>query len=657
MSIRCLQPGCSGAIEDGYCNECGLAPVGGRHASAHVSANDPGTELLAPSPRTDAPSVAASSETPRSVTTGSAPSRQLVALPAAHVVSALDALISNPEVAEDRRFCSRCDAAVGRSDGERPGRLEGFCPSCGQRYSFMPKLSPGDVVGGQYEVAGCLAHGGLGWVYLAKDRHLDDKLVVLKGLLDTGDEHAAAAAIAERQFLVEVEHPDIVRVHNFVEHAGDSYLVMEYVTGSSVRALLEARRRANGGTDDPLAPAQALALTAAILPAIGHLHDIGLAYCDFKPDNLMRTKSGVKLIDLGGAYRMVDHRGPVYGTPGFQAPEVPRTGPTVESDIHTVGRTLAVMFGERYGDAGPASDSLSRLVARATAADPTRRFRSASSMVCQVEGVLRQTIVTGGDAVPPTPSDLFTGERPGAVDRPDWHVLPVPLVDTADPAARFLAALGAIDSEHLLQQLANAPEQTIEVRLRSVRALLRAARFDEARSELSAIASKVPNDWRVAWYRGVAAFADGALTDAQLMFETLRDELPGESAVLLADAMARELGGRDGAGDRYQLVSLVDPSFTAASFGLARCQLASNDVDGAVAALGRVLDSSPAHVAAQRGAIRLTLGLDAPRHRITADDVAACERAVIALRCNESERLELEVDVMTVAMEIAIGVA
>ena len=53
--------------------------------------------------------------------------------------------------------------ARGRSQGDREGRPEGFCAKCGTAYSFTPKLKAGDLVAGQYLVAGALAHGGLGW--------------------------------------------------------------------------------------------------------------------------------------------------------------------------------------------------------------------------------------------------------------------------------------------------------------------------------------------------------------------------------------------------------------------------------------------------------------------------------------------------------------
>ena len=206
-------------------------------------------------------------------------------------------------VPEDRRTCPSCGSPVGRSRDGRPGRTEGFCPTCRNPFSFTPKLQAGDVVGGQYVVAGAIAHGGLGWIYAARDRNVSDRWVVLKGLLNSGDPDALAAAIAERQFLAQVEHPLIVEIYNFVTHEGAGYIVMEYVGGTSLKQLLKDRMQAAGGAYDPLPVDQAIAFVIEVLPAFQYLHDLNLVYCDFKPDNLIQVGDAVKLIDLGGVRR------------------------------------------------------------------------------------------------------------------------------------------------------------------------------------------------------------------------------------------------------------------------------------------------------------------------------------------------------------------
>ena len=104
------------------------------------------------------------------------------------------------------------------------------------------------LVGGQYEVAGCLAHGGMGWIYLARDRNVNGRWVVLKGLLNSGDPDAFRAAVAEKQYLAEVEHPLIVEIYNFVTAPdGASYIVMEYVGGTSLNDLVKQRSQQQGG--------------------------------------------------------------------------------------------------------------------------------------------------------------------------------------------------------------------------------------------------------------------------------------------------------------------------------------------------------------------------------------------------------------------------
>jgi serine/threonine-protein kinase PknG len=523
-------------------------------------------------------------------------------------------VLDDPRVPEDRRHCANCDSPVGRSHDGNPGRTEGFCRQCGHAFSFRPKLAAGDIVADQYEVAGCLAHGGLGWIYLAKDKNVVDRWVVLKGLLNTGDDDARTAALAERRFLAEVEHPNIVKIYNFVEHQDDGYIVMEFVDGTSLRDMLQERRAANGGAPDPLPVTQAIAYVLEILPAVGHLHDLGLLFCDFKPDNVMQCASSLKLIDLGGVYSVENPASAIFGTVGYQAPEIAQTGPTVASDLFTVARTLAVLctnfraYQTTYRHTLPdptensvlaAHESLYAFLQRATAANPDDRFQSADEMHAQLLGILREIVATETGTPAPGPSTLFTSEQRADHDAPDWRALPAPIVAADDPAAGFLATVAAGAPAITLDALRRAPEHTVEVDLRIARTLLEAGSSQEASEVLDAIDAIDPWEWRTHWYRGLDRLVQGDPQAATPYFQRVYRELPGELAAKLGLAVAAESSGNiTEAVHWYDIVSRTDPSMTSACFGLARCRLALDDREGALAAFDRVPDRSNAHVAA-----------------------------------------------------------
>ncbi|MGV9939519.1 tetratricopeptide repeat protein [Streptomyces sp. NPDC003401] len=488
----CQRPGCEGSYEDVgggelYCDTCGLAPVvaSGAPPSAGGVVGSPPTGVTrngrgvtggsaagggtagggtaGGGSRSSARSARTSSQSSRSrrsvsgrlsrslsgaaggrsvsvrgsgSTSGSSGRARLgaglVSVPQVPRPDPRAMVLDDPQVPERKRFCSRadCGAPVGRARGEREGRTEGFCTKCGHPYSFVPKLRGGDVVHGQYEVAGCLAHGGLGWVYLAVDRAVSDRWVVLKGLLDTGDQDAMAAAISERRFLAEIEHANIVRIYNFVEHLDqrtgslDGYIVMEYVGGKSLKEIANARRTPDGRRD-PLPVEQACAFGIEALEALGHLHGRNLLYCDFKVDNALQTEDQLKLIDMGAVRRMDDDESAIYGTVGYQAPEVAEVGPSVASDLYTVGRTLAVLtfdfqgYTTAFADRLPDPDSIEvfhryesfyRFLVRATDPDPARRFASAQEMAEQLTGVLREVVSLQSGRARPALSTLFGPE-------------------------------------------------------------------------------------------------------------------------------------------------------------------------------------------------------------------------------------------------------
>ncbi len=635
----CGQPGCGGKILDGYCDVCGSPADAVPGAPAAASSGSSATSAMA-GPGEAQPlsggegSVATSASRVQSAaigsrragSTGTGATRRtrtgsqrmraarlgagLTSVPPAPPVDAAKAIMANPQVPEDRRSCAKCGHAVGRSIDGKPGRSEGFCPQCGSQFSFTPKLQPGDLVAGQYEVAGALAHGGLGWIYLARDRNVSNRWVVLKGLLNSGDPDALAAAIAEQQFLAQVEHPLIVEIYNFVTHEGAGYIVMEYVGGKSLKQILKQRMKDNNGAYDPLPVDQALAYILELLPAFQYLHDLGLVYCDFKPDNMIQVGDAMKLIDLGGVRRVDDQESAIYGTVGYQAPEVAEVGPTVASDIYTIGRTLVVLCMEFRGYQGtylhslpPVAstplfsqyDSLYWLIAKCCAPDAADRFASVDELRTQVLGVLREVVARGrkGTATTSSASVLF---EPLATARPivGWDQLPELREDTTDPQFGWLSTIGADDPQQRLRDLNGAPEDSAEVWLARCRAALEMKDPAAARSYAGKLLADDPWEWRALWVEGLAATQVEDWETAKASFNAVYQQVPGELAPKLALAFACERGGLpEVAEGLYQTCAATDAAYVApAAFGLARVRAGRRDTTGAVAALDLVPTTS-----------------------------------------------------------------
>ena len=631
---RCTQPGCTGTIVDGYCDVCGSpaepasesaaedqAPISAGGAvsaitrgSSRLQSTALGSQRVADNGSKITKRVRSGSQRLRSARLGAG----LTRVPPAPMIDAAQAIMKNPQVPEEKRNCANCGAPVGRSRDGQPGRAEGFCPKCGTAFSFTPKLQPGDLVANQYEVAGCLAHGGLGWIYLAKDHNVSDRWVVLKGLLNTGDKDALAVAIVEKQFLAQVEHPLIVEIYNFVTHEDAGYIVMEYVGGTSLKQILKDRMRANNGKFDPLPVDQALAYILEILPAFSYLHDLGLIYCDFKPDNLIQVGDAVKLIDLGGVRRIDDQESAIYGTVGYQAPEVAQVGPTVASDIYTIGRTCVVLMTEFRGyqtkyvanlppvDETPlfaAHDSLYRLLSKACAADPADRFASVDEFRVQLLGVLREVVAqkTPGTALTSAASVLF--EAPAITSEAlEWHQLPALRVDTSDPQYAWLSNISVEDPEKRLDQLRDAPVATAEVRLAQAHAALELRRRDVVEQIVNDMLIEDPWEWRAVWVAGLSALDAGDFASAQSSFNAVYGQVPGELAPKLALALACERGGQGVIAEGlYQTCASTDANYVAAAaFGMARIRAARGDVLGAVQALDLVPSTSRSYPEARR---------------------------------------------------------
>ncbi|MCW5983326.1 MAG: protein kinase [Bryobacteraceae bacterium] len=164
-------------------------------------------------------------------------------------------------------------------------------------------LSAGSHLG-PYEILELLGTGGMGEVFKARDTRLD-RLVAIK----VSREEFTERFQREARLVASLNHPHICTLYD----VGSNYLVMEYVEGKPVRG--------------PLPVKDVLRYGAQVASALDHAHRKGVVHRDLKPDNILLTKSGVKLLDFGLAKRFgpddptITIAGAVMGTPAYMAPE------------------------------------------------------------------------------------------------------------------------------------------------------------------------------------------------------------------------------------------------------------------------------------------------------------------------------------------------
>jgi serine/threonine protein kinase/TolB-like protein len=178
----------------------------------------------------------------------------------------------------------------------------------------------GKLFAGRYEIQALIGRGGMGSVYLAYDRAVDD-LVALK-TLDVQDEDDIAVERFRREVRLarRVTHRNAARTFDLGEHGSLRYLTMEYVDGQSLRAWMARRPNAIATIDVVLQIAAGLAAA----------HEAGVVHRDLKPSNIMlQIAAGegigrVVITDFGIARMSEDGRGQtggLIGTPAYMAPE------------------------------------------------------------------------------------------------------------------------------------------------------------------------------------------------------------------------------------------------------------------------------------------------------------------------------------------------
>lgn len=209
-------------------------------------------------------------------------------------------------------------------------------------------LAANTILQNRYQIIRLLGQGGMGAVYLAFDRRLNQQVALKENT--SGDPRQFQQ---EAQLLARLRHPNLPRViDHFIEPNGAQYLVMDYIEGEDLETLRQTR--------GALPEAQVCTWFDQILDAVAYLHSQGVIHRDIKPDNIKITPGGQAiLVDFGIAkvYQtgQFTRTGQKFGSPGYASPEHYRGGTNQQSDIYSLGATMYAML---TGGAPPDAQAL-----------------------------------------------------------------------------------------------------------------------------------------------------------------------------------------------------------------------------------------------------------------------------------------------------------
>jgi eukaryotic-like serine/threonine-protein kinase len=254
---------------------------------------------------------------------------------------------------------------------------------------------PGRMLDRRYHVRSRIAHGGMATVYLATDTRLDREVALKVMHVDLArDDDFVSRFIGEAKSVAKLSHPNIVAVYDQGADGQYLYLVMEYVPGRTLRALLRERGW--------LPWQEALSVMDPVLAGLAAAHQAGIAHRDVKPENVLITADGrVKVVDFGLARASAavsnTRAGTIIGSVSYIAPEQVTGAKTDErTDVYSAGimlfemltgrvpftgeTPLAVAYAHVNSDVPPVSTlvggippSVDQLVRAATSRDPQLR--------------------------------------------------------------------------------------------------------------------------------------------------------------------------------------------------------------------------------------------------------------------------------------------
>ena len=353
---------------------------------------------------------------------------------------------------DNARFCIQCGASLSSElicpscSTKNPDNAR-FCLQCGAQIrgatpaaGLTGMLSANTTLSGRYLIVKRLGKGGMGAVYQAADTRLTSKTWAVKemsdaAILDPAEKQQAREAFQrEAHMLALLDHVNLPKVNDFFTEGGKLYLVMDYIEGQTLQAMLEAR-------PDPFPEAQVVEWAGQVCDVLDYLHRCmpPIIFRDLKPSNIMIDASKrVKLIDFGVArlFKAGQARDTAnFGTAGYAPPEQYGKGQTdARSDIYALGVTLHELL-TRYDPAltpfvlpparkvNPAvSEQLEVAILKATQAAQVDRFQRATDFKT---ALTQATLVAAKPVVAPSP----------VAPKPQLVVTPSPVAMKPQPIA------------------------------------------------------------------------------------------------------------------------------------------------------------------------------------------------------------------------------
>jgi serine/threonine-protein kinase len=216
------------------------------------------------------------------------------------------------------------------------------CRTCGQ--SLAAVIRPGSVIASRYEVSHSLGKGGMGMVYKAHDRVLEEDIAIKVLRADVARSPEMARRFrSEIRLARKVTHRNVCRIHEYGEDDALRYISMELIEGIDLKQVLKVRQ-------EGLPREEAFDVSVQIARGLQAIHDVGIIHRDLKTANIMRDSRGVvKLMDFGIAKQeggtSATAAGDIVGTPEYMSPEQAR-GQSVDarSDLYALAVVIHEVF-------------------------------------------------------------------------------------------------------------------------------------------------------------------------------------------------------------------------------------------------------------------------------------------------------------------------